>query len=388
MREMLRSGVWLTDKRRRAWCLIALVGFISALVFLIVTSSDGMDFKGRPLGTDFLNVWAAGRLALEGTPALAWDYPSHARVEIALFPKLATYYGWHYPPPLLIVAALLALLPYLASVAVWLAVTFEMMRQAARGLVFDRLAAWAFPGLFINITHGHNAFLSSALLLGGLRLLDSHPWLAGALLGGLSFKPQLGVLIPVALAAGGLWRAFGGATLSVLGMAVLSWLVLGMESWQAFIDSVPLTRHAVLEGGAIGYGKMQNVFAAARLLGAGIDLAWMIQAVSALVAAGVVAWLWRRSETMLEDKAASLVLGTLLAAPYLLDYDLMLLAVPLLLKAHGGKFRPWEISFYALLWALPLLARPFGMWLFVPLTPLVAMLGLWLLVHQAKASSP
>ncbi|TAN52429.1 MAG: DUF2029 domain-containing protein, partial [Rhodospirillales bacterium] len=198
------------------------------------------------------------------------------------------------------------------------------------------------------------------------------------------FKPQLGVLIPVALAAGGMWRAFAGAALSTLGLALLSWLILGTSTWLAFIDSVPLTRHAVLEAGAIGFGKMQNVFAAARLLGAGIDLAWIIQGMSALLAAIAVFMLWRKPEASLEDRALALVLGTVLAAPYLLDYDLMLLAVPLLLKAHRGNFKPWEITFQASLWALPLLARPFGMWLFVPLSPLLALAGLWLLLGMTN----
>ncbi len=382
MFEALRSGVWLNPRRRKAWCLIALAGFVIALLLLAATSNDGQDFRGRPLGSDFLNVWAAGRLALAGAPEAAWNYARHAEVELARFPSLPAYYGWHYPPPFLLLAAILALLPYLAALALWQLASFAALYWAAKGLSFNRLAAWAFPGLFVNVTHGHNGFLSCALMLGGLRLLDRRPWLAGALLGGLSFKPQLGVLIPVALAAGGCWRAVGGAILSVAGLAAASWLILGTPSWLSFIDSVALTRHAVLEAGAIGFGKMQNVFAAARLLGADVQEAWIAQGLSALLAAWAVGVLWRRQGLSLADKALSLMLGTILAAPYLLDYDLMLLAVPLLLKADEGRFRPWEISYFALLWVLPLLARPLGLWLYLPLTPLAALLGLWFLLSR------
>lgn len=382
MLELIRTGAWLSARRRKAWCLIAGAGFTMALLFLVLTSADGVDFMGRPLGSDFLNVWAAGQLVLQGSPADAYDYATHGQVEWMRFPSLATYYGWHYPPPFLLVAALLALLPYVAALAVWLSVSFLALGWSARGLKFSPLATWAFPGLFINITHGHNGFLSAALMLGGMRLLDNRPWLAGALLGGLSFKPQLGVLIPVALLAAGQWRAFAGATVAVLGLALVSWLTLGTASWLAFADSIALTRHAVLEAGAIGFGKMQNSFAAARLLGAGIETAWLIQGLTALLAVVAVFKLWRRADIGLADRALALMLGTILAAPYLLDYDLMLLAVPLLLKAHEGRFRPWEISYFALLWALPLLARPVGMWLYMPLAPLVALLGLWLLLSN------
>lgn len=353
-----------------------------ALLFLVLTSADGVDFMGRPLGSDFLNVWAAGQLVLQGAPADAYDYATHGQVEWLRFPSLATYYGWHYPPPFLLLAGLLALLPYVAALAIWLSASFLALGWSARGLKFSRLAAWAFPGLFINITHGHNGFLSAALMLGGMRLLDNRPWLAGLLLGCLSFKPQLGVLIPVALLAAGLWRVFAGAAVAVLGLGLISWLTLGSAPWLAFIDSLALTRHAVLEAGAIGFGKMQNSFAAARLLGAGIETAWLIQGLTALAGAFAVFVLWRRPRSSLADRALALALGTVLAAPYLLDYDLMLLAVPLLLKAHEGRIRPWEISYFALLWALPLLARPVGMWLYMPLTPLVAGLGLWLLLSN------
>lgn len=379
MLELIRTGAWLSPRRRKAWCLIAGAGFTAALLFLVLTSTQGVDFMGRPLGSDFLNVWAAGQLVLQGSPADAYDYATHGQVEWMHFPALATYYGWHYPPPFLLLAGLLGYLPYVAALVVWLAATFLALGWSARGLAFNPLAAWAFPGLFINITHGHNGFLSAALMLGGMRLLDNRPWLAGLLLGCLSFKPQLGVLIPVALLAAGQWRAFAGAAFAVLGLALISWLALGSDSWLAFIDSVALTRHAVLEAGAIGFGKMQNTFAAARLLGAGIEAAWLIQGLTSFLGAVSVFVLWRRSDLSLADRSLALMLGTILAAPYLLDYDLMLLAVPLLLKAHEGRFRPWEISFFFLLWALPLLSRPVGMWLHMPLTPLVALLGLWLL---------
>ena len=379
MFDKIRTGNWLNRRRLRVYSLMAAIGFAATILLLAGLSSQGVDFKGRPLGADFLNVWAAGKLVLQGAPEAAYDYATHSQMEWMLFPSVSTYYAWHYPPPFLLVAGLLARLPYVSALAIWLTVTFLALALSCRGLRFERLAGLAFPAVFVNVINGQNGLLSAALMLGGLRLLDNRPWLAGALLGSLSFKPQLGVLIPVALLAAGLWRAFAGAAIAVLGLALISWLTLGTASWLAFADSVAMTRHAVLEAGAIGFGKMQNIFAAARLLGAGIETAWLIQGLTSLAAAFAVFGQWRRADIGLADRALALMLGTVLAAPYLLDYDLMLLAVPLLLKANEGRFRPWEISYYAFLWALPLLARPVGMWLHLPLTPLAAILGLWLL---------
>ena len=54
---------------------------------------------------------------------------------------------------------------------------------------------------------------------GGLLLLDRRPVLAGILFGALCYKPHFGMLIPVALAASGRWRAFGAAAASAAASA-------------------------------------------------------------------------------------------------------------------------------------------------------------------------
>src|SRR5688572_9761005 len=110
--EGLRTGAWLTRERMR------LVGFgllFASLVGLgaVVATSDGLiDYQGRPLGTDFSNVYAAGTHVLDGQPQAPFD-PSaqHAR-ERALFGEATPFYGWHYPPFFLFIAGALALIPY------------------------------------------------------------------------------------------------------------------------------------------------------------------------------------------------------------------------------------------------------------------------------------
>ena len=80
---------------------------------LVVATSDGLnDVKGRPLGTDFANVYAAGTFVLEGRPAAPFDSPSQHAREKEIFGADTPFYGWHYPPFFLFVAAPLALMPY------------------------------------------------------------------------------------------------------------------------------------------------------------------------------------------------------------------------------------------------------------------------------------
>ena len=74
------------------------------------------DPKGLGIPTDFVNVWAAGKLVLEGHPALAWDWDVQRQIELALLKQdFPGYFAWHYPPPFLFVASLLARLPYARS---------------------------------------------------------------------------------------------------------------------------------------------------------------------------------------------------------------------------------------------------------------------------------
>src|SRR5215470_2726815 len=78
------------------------------------------DPNGQGIPTDFVNVWAAGRLALDGSPALAYDWDVQKQVELAVLKQdFIGYFAWHYPPPFLFVAAFLAQFPYSVAFVGW-----------------------------------------------------------------------------------------------------------------------------------------------------------------------------------------------------------------------------------------------------------------------------
>jgi hypothetical protein len=179
------------------------------------------------------------------------------------------------------------------------------------------------------------------------------------LIGALAYKPQFGVLIPVALLAGARWNTIGAAAATVAALVAVSLATLGGGVWQAFIDSMNFTQTIVLEQGGTGWEKIQSIFSAARMWGAGVPAAYAIQAALALALAAGLAWLWR-SDAAFELKASALASGSLLATPYVLDYDLVVLAVAIAYFArHGLKrgFRDYEISLLAAAWLAPLLSR-------------------------------
>ena len=154
-------------------------------------------------------------------------------------------------------------------------------------------------------------------------LLERRPLLAGGLLGLLIYKPQLGLLIPVALLAGRHWRAFAAASVTAATLLIASTLLFGTDVWAEFLRFLSLLRHAYLEDGTGSWHRFVSVFVAARRLGGSIEMAYAMQAISGLLACAAVAVVWFRA-TSAEIRNAVLVLGTYMATPYLQDYDLVL----------------------------------------------------------------
>jgi Glycosyltransferase family 87 len=386
----LADGSWLTRERLRLVAGIALAAWIILLAWLVATGHGTLDAYGRPLGTDFSDVYAAGRMALDGHAAQAWDWGAHYRVQQAIHHDPAVpFYGWHYPPPFLLLAAPLALLPYLTALFVWQATTLAGAAAVVGRIVPGRtalLVALGAPVVFICLGHGHNGFLTAALLAGALALLDERPVLAGLLLGCLVYKPQFALLIPPLLLVTWRWRAILGAALSaglLIGATLVIW---GWPVWQAFLDSLPLTRRVVIEGGATGWAKIQSPFAMVRMWGGGIAPAYAVQAVATLAAIGLALWLARTARPALRN--AAVLAAALLSTPYVLDYDFVVLGMAVaFLAADGLKrgFLSWEKTLLALVWAAPLCARQLAALALVPLGQASAILVLALAVRRAAA---
>jgi hypothetical protein len=295
----------------------------------------------------------------------------HEQAEaVALGQALDKYYGWHYPPIFLFAAAALALLPYVPSLLIWLAVTLAAYVAAIRAIIGHRagvLLASGFPGVIWNFSAGQNGFLTAALIGGSLLLIERRPLVAGVLIGLLSYKPQFGLLFPLVLALDRRWQTFGAAALTALALAAASWIAFGAESWRAFVEWMPVTGSAVFVEGRAGLFKLQSLFGLVRWLGGGNTLAWALQGALIAALAVVVGVVWRRPIPF-ELKAAALAAGALLATPYLYIYDLAALAVPIAFLMRIGLrdgFLPGELAGLAaaclLVLLFPALDAPSGL---------------------------
>jgi hypothetical protein len=81
--------------------------------------------------------------------------------------------------------------------------------------------------------------------------------------------------------------------------------------------------------------KIQSAFSAARNWDADVHTAPAIQIALGLALAATIAWPWY-SDAAFELKASALATASLLATPYVLDYDLVVLAVAIAFFARHG----------------------------------------------------
>ena len=343
-REPAPIPAWLVKM-----CLVLAVANVTLCLSAYFSHWWVYNADGLGIPTDFINVWAAGRLVLDGVPAQAYDWEIQKQVEVAkLGQGFVGYFAWHYPPPFLFVASMLAQLPYQVAFIGWVVVSFLPFLVAMRAIVgrnFGYLLALAIPMAFINALVGQNGFLTAALIGGTLYLIPIRPVLAGICLGLLTYKPQYGLLFPIVLIAAGHWRVFISAGVTAAVLATASWLAFGIESWLAFFHWMPRFSQAFLTEGQAPWWKMQSIFSLVRYLGGSEPLGWAFQWVLTASVAVVLALMWR-SRVPYTLKAAALAAGALLTTPYLFMYDMMVLSIPIAFLVRIGLksgFRTYEL---------------------------------------------
>jgi len=350
---------WLNESRVSAYSKILIVFYLAFGIAWIALSKDLVDLRGKPVGYDFITFWAASDLALEGRAVDAYDPVKILAVQQKAVPANTSVYLWHYPPVFHLVVLPLALLPYLLSCALFIAFTLALyvayMRRVFPG-GHTLLLLLAFPAAFVNVIHGQNGFLTAVLVAAACLNLERRPVLAGVLIGALCYKPHFGLLFPLVLIAGRHWVSFAAAALTTAILCAAATVVFGFESWVAFWQNLALTRE-VLEAGFLPWAKMPTVFAAIRMLGGSVTLAYVLQFAAAAAVTVMTVYAWYRGRGSFELRVALLTVALLLISPYGFDYDLVILALPIGLLAVDGMRNGWMPGVRTILvvvWFMPL----------------------------------
>ncbi|WP_305096899.1 glycosyltransferase family 87 protein [Croceibacterium aestuarii] len=380
--DLLRDADWLNGQRVRVYA--AMIGLVSlALLGVSWWQAQGGE------GSDFLAFWGAGKAVLAGQPSAAYDL--HWQEQVQTSTGSAGWFAFVNPPPFLFLVWPFALLRYPLAWIAWVALTYAVWARVSAS-AFPRLwlLALVFPGALIAAGHAQNGFVTGALLVGGVALLDRRPVLAGMLFGALVIKPHLALLVPFWLAAGGRWRAFVAAGASAIGLLLAAWATLGSATMLAYTESWAASAAIMRTADADFLLRMATAYSQVRLL-AGGSAALVVAGALAAATIALVALSWRRMGPDGMASGAFMLAATAVASPYLFNYDLPFLVLPLFwLVCQGLRdgFRPWEKLLLVALWFAPYATRAAALPLGLNLMPLAALLLAWLVWTRGNTPAP
>jgi arabinofuranan 3-O-arabinosyltransferase len=362
------NRVLLSDRFNRYGVIFIIVFYSTFFMSMYFENYWGVNQSGYPELIDFGWMWVGARAALAGSGAAVYDFSYFSAAQIAFFGPQAEHglaFSWVYSPNFLLYLAPFGLLPFHYSLIAWICSTFCFCLAGLRRITirpFVMLVGVVPCAVAWNVKLGHTGFLAAGLMALSLGLIEDAPFVGGMILGLLTYKPQLGVLFPIVLAASGQWRAIAGATLTVLLLALVTTGLFGIAVWPDFLASLHSFDARTLSPSANYVATLQTVFGFLIWAGCGPVIAWIGHLVLAVPTVALVCLVWRRPVPY-ALKAAALSAGALIVTPYLLAYDLVILTIPVafLIKEIGmtgflrGE-RPALLAFWALLflYMLPL----------------------------------
>lgn len=364
-------GIWSLDSRET-----------QLLVWPVLMGAFGyalLQYHYTFLAQDFFAIWSYGRLLQGHAASELYDPIRLHALQIGLGMDPDWDAPFPYPPIFLLLVRPLGLLPLRLAYHVWIGLGLVAFLWAATGPRLQPLTVAvlaALPASSVCIAAGQSGFLTGALLLGGLRLAKARPWLAGLLLGLLTFKPQLGLMVPVALAAAGAWRAFGAAAAVTAALSALTLLAFGPSAWVDWLTTLPgYQSHFDLN---LGNLHLQPTVTA-NLAMAGAP-AGATRTVQMLMAAAMAVLVWMSCRRGLSRTAVAVVAAATIAAnPHAFFYDLpMLMAAALFLgqsRVQAGVRLHWaETALLLMVISLPAVI----LWVDFPISlPVVLSFALW-----------
>jgi arabinofuranan 3-O-arabinosyltransferase len=318
------------------------IGYAIAFAILCATRIIMFDKFGHPGHFDYAEFWSAGKLALSGKVLAAYDTRLIHAAEVATVGHpFKTLIGWFYPPTFFFVAVVMASMPPLLGYLLWTNGTLLLYSATVAAIVRRWEAgfvALAPPWAMLGTLFGQDGLLTAALIGFVLVTLEEQPVLSGLLLALLTYKPQFGLLFPVALAFGGYWRAFFSACAGTVLLVLASGAVFGFAAWPVFFHALGGATQTHLVTNTIGiWPGILSLYGYARWLHLPYEVAAGLQLILSVLCAAVVALAWC-SKLSFDLKAACLVTGVALATPYIWVYDLPLLSIALAYLYRNRRF--------------------------------------------------
>ena len=228
-----------------------------------------------------------------------------------------------------------------------------IVRRLARAARSDRLtpalAAAAWPAFFMTLRYGQISTVALFALAVALWLdvRDRH-FAAGLVLGCLVYKPTL-VAVPVLVfLAAGQWSLLAGVAAAAGAETLVAVWLVGAGPFDQYVH-ILVSLAAAPDTIQLFPAESHSIRGFVRLLAPFEPAVRIATALGLVGAVAAAAWVWRS----LDDRRlrwAALTLAMAAGSPHLLTYDLVLLAVPLMLVYDwlASDPRPDPVEFWAL----------------------------------------
>ncbi|MEM9359194.1 MAG: glycosyltransferase family 87 protein [Pseudomonadota bacterium] len=339
-----------------------IVLFLPTIIRIYWPSAGLIDVTGHPIGRDFINVWIGPQVvANEGISAL-FDLRGYEESLGTYFGTPLPFHNWGYPLFVLPFYWPFAQMPYVLALAIWTVLFGAAFLWAAISPVDRARASLAAlliaisPAAIINTISGQNGFISGALLLGSMLLLDRRPIVAGVLIGLLIFKPHLGFCLPFVLIALGAWRTFVAASVTAAILLFYTIPFIGLDPWIEYVEKVSPYQALLLEVFEGYYTNMMvSITAGLRSMGMAYTPALAIQAI---VSVGVLVTTVMAVRQTKDATVRAFVVATAvpLMTPYAFNYDLTTTAAAVAWLIVGPLAMPQKYRLLLfMVWLVPAL---------------------------------
>jgi alpha-1,2-mannosyltransferase len=393
---------FLNARRLRAHGMILALSLWS--VYLWNMATPGLLDRGHNLkGTDFLHFYTLGSLALAHRGGDLYNLQVQAELAAQLVPSAAGIrYLPLYPPQVSIFFTPFARLSYPCALTLWLAISALVYAlccyaiwRACPNLRSDKVTvfilALAFPAFWHLIAWGQTSALALACFtLAFFALRARREVLAGLVFGCLIFKPQLALASALVFVVTLNWKVISGAILSAAAHMTAAWLYYGSGPLRAWIHTLLNARNLLplLEPRIYQTHSLRTFWTMLVPWG---SAAFALYLASALVVCVLAVACWR-SRLPLSLRYSALLFATVLLAPHLTVYDLVILAPAFLFLSEWIDARfdhpaaPHLKLLLYLAFVLPLLS-PLARWTHFQLSVPVMAAILYILASRGLVSS-
>lgn len=362
-RQNLTRHFWIWKPQDRKTAILGFFIALIALLYFIITILINRNFFMKMPYQDFFALWSASKATLIHGAASLYDSLFLHNFRISLGMPSRNTIPFPYPPSFILVIYPLGFFTYYAAYAIWITLTFTLyflavvLDQPRKKLLISGIILAPATAACLGV--GQSAFLSAAVFIAGARLVRSRPIAAGILFGLMAFKPQFGILVPLALLAAGKWRCITAALVTIGCVAALTAIAFGSSiwlTWWAYLSHFTRVLYAPHSPSAALIFKMPTVLANLRVAGAPPSLARDAQIIAALIGMAAVWIAWRRFRQI--PAIIILLAATWLTTPYAFIYDMPALAAAVILFAADRLERTGALNLLEIIVITATLAIP------------------------------